>query len=403
MNTQINAYLAVGYACNQKCRCCPIANNTNKDVLIVPFDRIEKEADAMEQLGITDVTISGGEPTIHPDFLSIIDLFFKKNIFVHVLSNGERFSEQDFLESFLKTIKGNPISITTTFHSNHASEHEFQNQSCGSFNRSLEGLKALDAEGINIAIKHCITANNYSELPEFVSWVLNNFSANAEIQLWGIDICGVSNELAREMFVDYKKIGTYLEKAINLFEKSDCNCERVLNVNNLPLCMCDPYYWVYFTSPESDNYIEHLQNGKKMDAISGTASINCNGCRFRSYCPGVYFSNFALFGDNIVSQPISETRILSYTPIITTYEQQKIDLTYLSPYFQIELTPNGFSMWNTRLGEHVLLRIRTEQISSILFLLSSGVKDEKLIDTLNHIGVDGTKVLNEMILKGIVE
>ena len=41
MNTQINAYLAVGYACNQKCRCCPIANNANKDELIVPFERIE--------------------------------------------------------------------------------------------------------------------------------------------------------------------------------------------------------------------------------------------------------------------------------------------------------------------------------------------------------------------------
>lgn len=101
MNTQINAYLAVGYACNQKCRCCPIANNANKDELIVPFERIEKEADTMKKLGITDVTISGGEPTIHPDFLKIIDLFFARDISVHVLSNGERFSEPFFSKDSL--------------------------------------------------------------------------------------------------------------------------------------------------------------------------------------------------------------------------------------------------------------------------------------------------------------
>lgn len=403
MNTQINAYLAVGYACNQKCRCCPIANNTNKDELIVPFDRIEKEADTMKQLVITDVTISGGEPTIHPDFFNIIDLFFKRNISVHVLSNGERFSEQLFREKFLDAVKGKPISITTTFHSHFAAEHEFQNQSTGSFNRSFEGLKALDAAGINIAVKHCITANNYSELPEFVEWVLNSFSSNAEIQLWGIDVCGVSNDLAREMFVDYKKIGAYIEKTIDLFENIDSNFERVLTINNLPLCMCDPYYWTYFTPPESDNYIEHLQNGRKMDAISGPASKNCNGCRFRSYCQGVYYSNFDLFGDDIVSQSINETKISTYTPHITVYNQDKINLTYLSPYFQIELHPAGFRLWNTRLGNYVVLRVKTEQMRTILLMLQNGVQDDKLVEALNEIKVSGAKVVNELMLKGIIE
>ena len=403
MNTQINAYLAVGYACNQKCRCCPIANNANKDELIVPFEKIEKEADTMKELGITDVTISGGEPTIHPDFLKIIDLFFARDIAVHVLSNGERFSEPLFFEKFLNAANGKPISITTTFHSHFSSEHEFQNQSCGSFNRSFEGLKALDAAGINIAVKHCITANNYSELPEFVEWILNSFSPNAEIQLWGIDVCGVSNELAHEMFIDYKKIGAYIEKTIDLFEKYDSNYERVITINNLPLCMCDPYYWTYFTPPESDNYIEHLQNGRKMDAISGPASRNCNGCRFRSYCPGVYYSNFDLFGDDIVSQPVNETRISAYTPQITAYNQEKINLTYLSPYFQIELHPAGFRLWNTRLGNYVVLRVKTEQIRVVLSMLQNGVQDEKLVETLNDIRVNGAEVVNELMLKGIIE
>lgn len=232
---------------------------------------------------------------------------------------------------------------------------------------------------------------------------MNSFSSNAEIQLWGIDVCGVSNDLAREMFVDYKKIGAYIEKTIDLFENIDSNFERVLTINNLPLCMCDPYYWTYFTPPESDNYIEHLQNGRKMDAISGPASKNCNGCRFRSYCQGVYYSNFDLFGDDIVSQSINETKISTYTPHITVYNQDKINLTYLSPYFQIELHPAGFRLWNTRLGNYVVLRVKTEQMRTILLMLQNGVQDDKLVEALNEIKVSGAKVVNELMLKGIIE
>ena len=403
MSIKTNAYLAVGYACNQKCRCCPITNNINKDDLLAPWDRILKEADLMISSGVTDVTISGGEPTIHPNFFEIVQLFLDKNIGVHILSNGEKFSDEAFLEKFLKISQGNPVYVTTTFHSFSPDAHEFQNQSKGSFERSLKGLKALDSNGIDIAIKHCITANNYLELPQYIEWVLNNFSSNAEIQLWGIDVCGVNDSLAKEMHVEYKKIGVSMEAALDLFEKHPSSASRVLTVNNLPLCMCDSYYWTYFTPPEADNYIEHMQNGRKMDAISGPASKNCNGCRFKAYCPGVYYSNFNLFGDNIVSQPEKEIRISSFTPKIVAYDQQNVDFTYFSPYSQIQLHPTGFRLWNTRLGKYVLLRIKTEQMSEILRLLDNGVRDGVLVESLNNIALDGPQIVNELMLKGIIE
>lgn len=403
MNIKTNAYLAIGYACNQHCRCCPIANNININELLAPWDRIKKEADLMVDTGVTDVTISGGEPTIHPNFFEIIELFLQKNIEVHILSNGEKFSDKSFLEKFLKVACGNPVYVTTTFHSFHLEEHEFQNQSEGSFNRSLSGLQSLDANGVNIAIKHCITSNNYLELPQFIEWALNSFSPKAEIQLWGIDVCGVSNDLANEMFTEYKKIGASLETALDLFEKHPTSYDRVLTVNNLPLCMCDPYYWTYFTPPELDNYIEHAQNGRKMDAISGPSSKNCEGCKFRAYCPGVYHSNFDLFGDDIVSQPIKEMRISSFIPRVVTYNRQKINLTYFSPYFQIQLLPTGFKFWNIRLGESVLLRTKGEHMNTILSLLDNGVQDEVLIDAFNKYGIDGQSIVNELMLKGIIE
>lgn len=403
MNVKTNAYLAVGYACNQKCRCCPIEGPIHKEELAAPWDRIKREAELMLAAGVTDVTISGGEPTIHPDFFKIVELFLQKNMEVHILSNGEKFSDPIFLEKFLRISCGKPVYVTTTFHSASAEAHEAQNRSMGSFQRSLKGLKALDANGIDIAVKHCITSQNYRELQQFLEWTLDNFSANAEIQLWGIDVCGINDALAHEMFVEYKVLGPFMETALDWFEQQPSSRNRVLTVNNLPLCMCDAYYWTYFTPPEADNYIEHMQNGRKMDAISGPASGNCVGCPFRTYCPGVYYSNFIRFGDDIVSPPVKEMKISSFVPRIASYNPQNIHLSYLSPYYQLQLHPSGFRLWNVRLGEYVQLRIKTEPMCSILALLENGVQDEALAAAFCNNGLDGEKVVNELMLKGIIE
>lgn len=403
MNAQINAYLAVGYACNQKCRCCPITRNIDVSNLFAPFDRVKREVDSMISLGVTDVTISGGEPTIHPDFFNIIDLFFENDITVHILSNGEKFSDPLFFDKFLKNANGKSICITTTFHSFMPDAHEFQNQTKGSFERSFKGLKALDSHGVNIAIKHCITANNYRELPQFIEWALTSFSNNAEIQLWGIDVCGISDDLANEVFIDYKRIGEYVEQALDLFEAHELHNDRILTINNLPLCMCDAYYWKYFTPPEADNYIEHMDDGRKMDAISGPASRNCFSCKFRAYCTGVYYSNFDLFGDDIVSPPVNELRASSYASQVTSYNQENIEFTFLSPYIQIELHPSGFRLWNTRLSDYALIRAKTKQVENVLALLNNGTQDDILVDAFNNCGLNGAEVLKELILKGIIE
>ena len=402
INNSKNAYLAVGYACNQRCRCCPLIDKEHRK-MIVPLEDIKQEAIIMKKLGVTDVTISGGEPTIHPDFFEILEFFFDQGIAVHILSNGEKFADKDFLNKFLYISRSNEVSVTTTFHSHIAEEHEYQNQSKGSFARSLSGVRALDTNNINVSVKHCITSNNYSALPQFLDFVLNNFSVNVEIQLWGIDLCGIDEQLAKESFVDYKLIRKFMEETLDLFESRSEPRGRVLTINNLPLCMLDAYYWKYFMSPETDTYIEHMQEGRKMDAISGPASKHCFNCRFRAYCPGAYYSNFDIFGDDIVSPPQNEMDLVSYKPVVLSYCGRCIDLSYISPFVQIELHPSGFRIWNIRTGKCASLRIKTDQMKILLKNLENGILDEDLLNILAEFNMDAQNVINELMLKGIIE
>lgn len=397
-----NAYLALGYACNERCRCCPLVHKNDREKFI-SFDRLLQEADQMVSYGVTDVTLSGGEPTLHPDIIQLVKHFHDNKIGVHILSNGERFSDIAFADEFLKLCMEGRLTVTTTFHSWNAIEHEYQNGSQGSFLRSLNGLKYLDRNGLQVSIKHCITKNNYQYLTTYLRFVLESFSSQAEIQFWGIDLYGMEREQAQENFVDFQLIRPYIQEAVDIFEASGRARRQALNINNLPLCMCDCYYWRYFTSPEKDFYVAHNENGSILEANSGPASIRCKECLFRHACMGAYFSNFELLGDDIVSVPKMETAVANARSRYFFYTGQTIGKVVFSPYLIHRLSRNGYLLINYMTKGEVLLRLRAEQILYLQNILMCGTQLEELVTCLNEFGLDGTAVVDECMRKGIIE
>lgn len=397
-----NGYLALGYACNEKCRCCPLVAKDDRDKYY-PVEQLLNEAKKMLSYGVTDVTLSGGEPTLHPDFFNLIKFFHQNGIGVHVLSNGERFSNFEFADAFMKHAEEGALTVTTTFHSMDASMHEYQNGTPGSFQRSLRGLQYLDNNNINISVKHCITADNYRDLPMYIQYVLETFSSNAEIQLWGIDLNGINYELARKSFVDFSDISDYLQKAIDLFEASDRYGHQILTINNLPLCMCDSYYWPYFTSPHQDIYVDVELEGKDMEPNSGPISSNCKKCSFRRYCMGAYHSNFELFGNGIVNIPEKESCISNLKRRYQFYREETIGHLLFSPYTNHSLSLSGYTITNYLTNEITHLRLKTEQLLSLQKWLTDGIHPEILITHLSGFGLNGSELVNNWIRKGIIE
>ena len=397
-----NAYLALGYACNEKCRCCPLIHKNDREKFI-PLDRLLKEADQIVSYGVRDVTLSGGEPTIHQDLFQLIAYFHTKGINVHILSNGERFSDKSYANEFLELQKNGVLTVTTTFHSWNAAEHEYQNGSQGSFLRSLHGLQYLDRNGVQISVKHCITANNYRQLPQYIQFVIGAFSSQAEIQLWGIDLNGLERKFAQENFVDFQLVKPYIEEAIDVFESSGRAKDQILSINNLPLCMCDCYYWKYFTSPKADSYVDHKKGGDIMEANSGPLSIHCQNCPFYNNCMGAYFSDFEIFGNNIVSVPKEEAEINYFQRSFKFYTEQAIEKMVFSPYLNHELRRNGYTITNYLSGETTQIRLKTKEILHLQKMLFNGVSLDELILCLNEFGLNGVAVVDEWMRKGVIE
>lgn len=399
------AYMVLGYACNQKCLCCPCEKNQKLNS-IKDLQELKEEVENMVEKGITDVTISGGEPTIYPNFFEIIKYIIEKNINIHILSNGEKFAEYDFANKFVDIAKGNNVTVTTTFHSYLAKEHELQNRKKGSFERSIKGLKFLDDNGIQISLKHCITRYNYKDLKNLIQLFLDKFSKNAEIQIWGIDYCGVDKENANNYFVGFEEIKPYIEEALDYFENANIkkNRKQVITLNNVPLCMCDCYYWNYYTLPDVNYYLDYMSDDgrNQLDFNYGPTSLNCKLCPFSKYCKGTYLSAFEMFGDDIVNKPSKEIAISNFKAPYVRYNSDNINKMYFSIYDEFYLTPKGLTILNRKTCLDINVRLSTDEITKLLEKFYKGIERNKAEELLIELRQD-KNILNEWLLKGIVE
>ena len=399
-----DAYMVFGYACNQKCICCPCEKDQRLKK-VIEIKELQKEIDRMVEIGVTDVTVSGGEPTVYPNFFEVITYLVNKDLNIHILSNSEKFANIEFAKKFVETTRGKNVTVTTTFHSYKELEHEKQNGSKGSFNRSLNGLKFLDENNIQVSLKQCITSYIYKDLKNFIKFLTDNFSARAEIQFWGIDLCGMDEKSARKYFVEFKEIKPYIEEALDYFESINTNRNQLLTLNNLPLCMCDCYYWNYFTLPSNRYYIDYKdQEEHSFSQNFGLPFIACKSCNFAKYCKGTYLSVYDMFGNSVIKKPANENVLLQYKPKYIRYNEKNINKLSFSIYCAIYLTAKGLMIVNKKSNYEVNIRLRFKNIVELINSFDEGIEKEEAEKLLKKFGIENPEnTIEDWMLRGIIE
>lgn len=304
-----SAYIAISYKCNQHCSFCPCSKEESK----YPFVELEKiKATAkcvVEEQGVNSIVISGGEPTIHPHFIEILEFITKElNCEIVVLSNGERYSDVSFIEKIKAVGTVDKITAITTIHSQNKSEHEEINGSKGSFGRSIQGLKNLVSIGVDVIVKHCITVVNYKELDEFYRFIDLEFDESVSIQLCSIDYCGILEKDLEKNKLSFVTLRPYLEKMFDLYiENTEHGSKRHMYAINMPFCACDPYYWNILT-PKAEAYSAYaspdnsgdMDKSDEVERNTDTFASACKKCKVNEICPGTYKTAFEYFGDSIV-------------------------------------------------------------------------------------------------------
>ena len=151
--------LELTYQCNLDCFFCYNDRKLQGEPLAKEdYFRLLEELAAMQVL---DLTLSGGEPLLHPDFWAIGRRARELGFVVRVKSNGHALNP--VWAQRLKT-EVDPFNVDISLHGACAATHDRQTRIPGSFARLLENLQTMKALGVRIKLNSPLTAWNEGEI-----------------------------------------------------------------------------------------------------------------------------------------------------------------------------------------------------------------------------------------------
>ena len=143
-------FVELTYACNLKCVHC--YNPKNMNSVQIDVDKMKEVIDQARELGVFKITFSGGECTLHKDFIKIVEYARSKRMSVEIFTNGQTLYDNPILLD--KLIKTYPYRIGLSLYSLDEKTHEKITAVKGSHNKTLSVIKKLRAKNVNIQIKN---------------------------------------------------------------------------------------------------------------------------------------------------------------------------------------------------------------------------------------------------------
>ena len=161
-------WVRVSYVCNNRCCFCLDSDLVFLDPFVLP-EEVEKRIDKGRAAGATRLIISGGEASIHPDFLEFVR-YGKQAGYARVqtITNGRMFSYPRFLRQAVDAGLG---EITFSLHSHRARIHDTLTGVPGAYDQALKALKlALAERGLIVSVDVVINRLNVATLDDTVAF-----------------------------------------------------------------------------------------------------------------------------------------------------------------------------------------------------------------------------------------
>lgn len=286
------ADVKIGFQCNNRCKFCVQGDKRNL-LAAKNLEEIKKDLKEAFKKGKGEVVLTGGEPTLHPDFLEIVksakSIGFKE---IQIQTNGRLFAYFDFC---VKTIEAGATQFSPALHGPNAKIHDFLTSSRGSFEQTIQGIKNLKKLNQYLLTNTVITAKNYRHLPE-IARLLVDLGVN-QFQFAFIHLGGRAYE-NRDWIVPQKsEVMPYVKKGLDIGIKAD----KKITTEAIPYCLMKGYedYIAEKIIPESivydidftlDDYGAYRRNKGK---VKGP---NCPQCRYFKICEGPWKEYPEIFG-----------------------------------------------------------------------------------------------------------
>jgi len=160
----LNCDIELTRHCNLKCKFCYSSSGKPLDNEL-SLEQIKQVITDAKELGAKTITLTGGEPLMHPYFFEIVEFIRSKDMIVQMFSNGTFISPD-----FAKRLFVNNVYPCISLESTNSDIHDNLAGVPGAYNKTTQGIKNLIEVGytkeIPLTINAVITKFNYPNLQE---------------------------------------------------------------------------------------------------------------------------------------------------------------------------------------------------------------------------------------------
>ena len=303
-----NMYIEVSNTCMYHCITCPKGKHEYlaHSNYITAKEVIEKIRAAQQHTRIDSVTLSGGEPLLNPNIFDILAQISAIPLPITLLSNLYLVVPNNMAAKLRAAAPR--LTVVAALHSCKAEEHDRITGLPGSFEHTTAAISALKEQGVPVTVKVILNDETCRSLMDIFQFVRQRWDRYVRLNLCGLDLCGLSEEESRRIPLNYPFQAAQLEAFLSAAEVyyGDSLTEHVV-ISEYPLCCVDPYFWklVHKTQTNLTAYIrdhslrtsEHLRK----ESTCSPHAEKCKSCLAESFCPGIWYSVYSIYGEDLVT------------------------------------------------------------------------------------------------------
>lgn len=273
--------IKLGFICNNHCLHCAQGNKRNifgnKSFKQLKNELKEGSYDCKQ------VVFTGGEPTIHKDFLDLISYARKLGFTnIQIQTNGRMFVYERFCKEVIDA-GANDFCLAVIGHNSRV--HDYLSSTKGSFKQTTYGIRNLKYLGVHVSTNTVISKLNYRHLPA-VSNLLVELGVD-QFQFAFPHPCGKAGENFLIIVPRMRSIISFVKKGLDIGIKAG----KVVMTEAIPYCLMSGYevFIAERAIPESivfdvdykvDNYSEYRKNQAKLKGSK------CHLCKYYNVCEG---------------------------------------------------------------------------------------------------------------------
>ena len=161
--------------CNLRCRYCYFFNNAAVEYRDLPAEEWLRFFGELGSAGVMNVVVAGGEPFIREDLRGLLEGIVRNRMRFALLSNGTLI--EDGMAAFIAGT-GRCDYVQVSVDGSRAEVHD----SCrgkGSFDGAIRGIRTLQRQGVNAAVRVTVHRNNVGDLEAIARLLLEELGLPA--------------------------------------------------------------------------------------------------------------------------------------------------------------------------------------------------------------------------------